>query len=67
MIEIDDPAQIAFHRRRAAEEAEASEGASDAITRALHREFAALHIMALHRAEFGLPEVLRGGRPPAER
>jgi len=64
MIEIDDPTQIAFHRRRAAEETEASESAPDAVTRALHREFAALHVMALQRAELGLPEVLRSGRGP---
>jgi len=64
MIEIDDPAQIAFHRRRAAEETEASEGAPDAVTRALHREFAALHMMALQRAELGLPEVSPSGRAP---
>jgi hypothetical protein len=49
MIEIDEPSDARFHARRAAEEDARSLTAHSPIESALHREFAALHRIALQR------------------
>jgi hypothetical protein len=50
VIEIDEPVDGSFHRRRAAEEDSAAKMAASPIARALHCELAALHRLALRRA-----------------
>lgn len=50
MIEIDEPIDRRFHKRRAEEEDAASLVAATSAASAMHRELAALHRIALQRS-----------------
>jgi hypothetical protein len=52
MIEILEPKDLSYHRRRASAETEAAHKSRDPAVKASHYKLAELHMMAFRRTQF---------------